>query len=128
MGMETTTRASVVEAARALADALEHTEVVHAYLAAEQRFHADPEIGSLRERLNAAYRAYEQAERAGRATVEHIQDVRRRQHALQTHPAVVEYVRAREAGGLFLQRVNGEISSLLGVDFGATVGPAGGAC
>lgn len=128
MGIETTTRTSVVEAARALAEALRHTGVIQAYLAAEQRFRADPEVGGVRERLIAAYQAYEQAERAGTATVEHVQEVRGWQQALQAHPTVVEYARTREAGGLFLQGVNEEISSLLGIDFGATAGPAGGAC
>lgn len=118
----------VVEAARALAQVLRRTEVIQAYLAAERRFRADPDVERARERLVAAYQTYEQAERAGTAAVEDIQEVRRRQEALQTHPTVVEYVRAREAAGLFLQRINEEISSLLGVDFGATAGPAGGAC
>lgn len=128
MGIEITTRTSVVEAAQALAQALKQTEVIQAYRAAEQRFQTDPDVGRLREGLIAAYQAYEQSEQAGTATVEHINEVRRRQAALQSHPAVAEYVRTREASGLFLQRINEEISGLLGIDFGATAGPAGGAC
>jgi cell fate (sporulation/competence/biofilm development) regulator YlbF (YheA/YmcA/DUF963 family) len=128
MRIETTATTPAVEAAQALADALRHTEVIQAYLVAERRFQTDPDVGRVREGLLAAYQAYEQAERAGTATIEHIQEVRRRQQALQAHPTVGEYARAREAGGLFLQRVNEEISSLLGIDFGATAGPAGGAC
>lgn len=118
----------MVEAARALAEALKHSEVIQAHLAAEQRFRTHLEVERVREGLIAAYQAYEQAERAGTATVEHVQEVRHRQQLLQAHPAVAEYVRKREAGGLFLQRVNEEISRLLGIDFGATAGPAGGAC
>jgi cell fate (sporulation/competence/biofilm development) regulator YlbF (YheA/YmcA/DUF963 family) len=128
MRIETTATMSAVEAARALADALRRTEAIQAYLAAEQRFQTDPDVGRVREGLLAAYQAYEQAERAGTATVKHIQEVRRRQEALQSHPTVAEYVRTREAGGLLLQRVNEEVSGLLGIDFGATVRPAGGAC
>lgn len=128
MRIEATATMSAVEAARALADALRRTEAIQAYLAAEQRFQTDPDVGRVREGLLAAYQVYEQAERAGTATIEHIQEVRRRQQALQAHPTVGEYTRAREAGGLFLQRVNEEVSSLLGIDFGATAGPAGGAC
>lgn len=60
--------------------------------------------------------------------MEQIHEVRRRQAELQAHPVVQGFQQSRDAGGLFLQRINQEISALLGLDFGATVGPVGGAC
>lgn len=114
--------------ARSLAQTLRATQAVQAYLVAEERFRTSPEVESLRSALTESYRIYEQAEGAGRATVKHIREVRRRQAALQAHAAVAEFVRRRDEAGLVLQRVNQEISALLGVDFGAAVRPAGGAC
>lgn len=128
MAVKAGEQAQALRAARSLAQTLRATRVIQAYLAAEQGFRTNSEVERLRGALTDAYQAYLAAERDGHATVEQIHDVRRRQAALQAHPAVLEFVQHREAGGLFLQRVNGEISALLGLDFGATVGPAGGAC
>jgi cell fate (sporulation/competence/biofilm development) regulator YlbF (YheA/YmcA/DUF963 family) len=128
MTVEARAQVPVLQDARSLAQTLRATHAIQAYLEAEERFRTSPEVERLRSALNESYRIYEQAESAGQATVEHIQDVRRRQAELQAHPAVAEFIERRDAAGLFLQRINQEISALLGLDFGATAGPAGGAC
>ena len=72
--------------------------------------------------------AFQRAQQAGDARPGQVREIRTAQARVQAHPRVRELVEAREAVGRFLQETNLVISDVLGVDFGQTAGPAGGAC
>lgn len=59
---------------------------------------------------------------------EQVREVREAQARFQRQILVQEFSQARDAAGLFLQKTNRVISEILGLDFGQTAGPAGGAC
>lgn len=104
--------------------ALESTRVVRRFKEAARRFEEDQEVQSLVQ----TFRRFQQAQQNGGVLGNELRDVRDAQARIQKHRVVQEFLESREAAGEFLQKTNGAISEVLGVDFGRTAGPAGGAC
>lgn len=121
-------RSMVLERAREFVAALKATPVVQHLIAAEQRFRTDPEVQRILGELQRKVDTFQRAQEAGTLRAEQIRAVREAQARFQQHPLVQEFFGAREAAGLFLQETNRVISEILGLDFGQTVGSAGGAC
>lgn len=113
---------------RDLADALRATPTIAAYRQAEERCRSDTQLGLLREEFERVARAFRQAEARGTLTQGQVRQAREVQARLQQHPLVQEFLTARDEAGRLLQMVNRAMSEVLGLDVGATVGPAGGAC
>lgn len=105
-------------------DALKTTPAVRRFAEASRRFEADQEVQSLMGTLQR----FQRAQQTGEVLSPGLQDVREAQARLQDHRVVLEFLAAREAVGALLQETNRVISEVLGVDFGQTAGPAGGAC
>jgi|GEM_PF-901028 cell fate (sporulation/competence/biofilm development) regulator YlbF (YheA/YmcA/DUF963 family) len=102
--------------------ALESTPVVRHYAEAAQRFETDPEVQAFMEMLQH----FEKMQQNGEVPDEQLQRLREAQTRIQSHPAVVEFLDARDAAAGFLQQTNQVISQILGLDFGRTAGPAAG--
>ena len=105
-------------------EALRATPAVQRFAEASRRFEADQEVQSLMGTLQR----FQRAQQTGEVLGTRFQDVRNAQARLQNHPVVQEFLAARDAVGALLQETNLVISEILGLDFGQTVGPAGGAC
>lgn len=103
---------------------LKATPAVRRFAEASRRFEADQEVQSLMGTLQR----FQRAQQTGEVLSPGLQDVRDAQARLQNHRVVLEFLAARDAVGAFLQETNQVISEVLGVDFGQTAGPAGGAC
>jgi cell fate (sporulation/competence/biofilm development) regulator YlbF (YheA/YmcA/DUF963 family) len=121
-------RARVIQHADAFITALRATPVVQRFADAQRRFDTDPEVRALLETFQRLADGFQRAQRAGEARPDQVREIRDAQARIQAHPLVREFVDAREAVGRFLQETNLVISEVLGVDFGQTAGPAGGAC
>lgn len=113
---------------RDLADALRATPTIAAYRQAEARFRSDPQLRLLREEFERVAQTFREAQARSTVTQAQVRQVREVQTRLQRHPLVQEFLAARDAAGRLLQEVNRAMSEVLGLDVGATVGPAGGAC
>lgn len=115
---------SVLQRTEEFIEALRATPAIRRFKEASRRFEADQEVQSLLGRLQR----FQQAQQRGTATSTEVQDARDAQARIQRHPLVREFLAARNgAGALFLQ-TNQAISEVMGIDFGQTAGPAGGAC
>lgn len=108
--------------------ALKATLVVQRFVAAEQCFRTDAEVQRILEDLQSKMQAFREAQQGGTLREEQVREVREAQARFYDHPAAQEFLQARDAVGTFLQETNRVISETLGLDFGQTVGPAGGAC
>ncbi len=118
----------VLERTREFVTALKATLSVQHFVTAQRRFQTDAEVREIMADLQRNAEAFQKAQQDGTLREEQIQTVRAAQARFQQHPVVREFVQAREAAGVFLQETNRVISELLGLDFGQTAGPAGGAC
>jgi cell fate (sporulation/competence/biofilm development) regulator YlbF (YheA/YmcA/DUF963 family) len=121
-------RSPVLERTREFVTALKATPSVQHFVAAQHRFQTDAEVRQIMADLQRKTDAFQEAQQDGTLREEQIQDVRAAQARFQRHPLVREFVQARDAAGVFLQETNHVISEILGLDFGQTAGPAGGAC
>lgn len=121
-------RSPVLERTREFVTALKATPSVQHFVAAQHRFQTDSEVRQIMADLQRKADAFQKAQEDGTLREEQIRDVREAQARFQRHPLVQEFVQARDAAGLFLQETNRVISEILGLDFGQTAGPAGGAC
>jgi cell fate (sporulation/competence/biofilm development) regulator YlbF (YheA/YmcA/DUF963 family) len=127
MNMETTNldgRESVLRRTDEFIESLKATPVVRRFNEASRRFEADQEVQSLMGTL----RRFQQAQQTGGVLANELQDVRDAQMRIRNHRVVQEFLAARDAVGAFLQETNQAISEVMGIDFGQTAGPAGGAC
>lgn len=105
-------------------EALKATPVVRRFDEAARRFEGDPEVQS----LMGILRRFQQAQQKGGLIATELADVQGAQMRIRNHPVVQEFLAARDAVGELLQETNRAISEVLGLDFGQTAGPAGGAC
>ena len=105
-------------------ESLKATSVVRRFGEASRRFETDQEVQSLMGTL----RRFQQAQQTGGVLTAELVGVRDAQARLQNHRVVQEFLAAREAVGKFLQETNQAVSEVIGIDFGQTAGPAGGAC
>lgn len=121
-------RARVVQHTDEFVRALRVTPVVQRFADAQRRFDTDPDVQALLARFQHLAGAFQRAQQEGTVGVAQVQEIREAQGRVQAHPVVREFLDAREAVGVFLQETNLVISETLGVDFGQTAGPAGGAC
>lgn len=121
-------RSPVLERTREFVTALKATPSVQHFVAAQHRFQTDSEVRQIMADLRRKADAFQKAQQDGTLREEQIRDVREAQARFQGHPLVQEFFQARDAVGLFLQETNRVISEILGLDFGQTAGPAGGAC
>lgn len=117
-------REDVLRRTEEFVQALKSTPVVLHFNGAARRFKADLEVQS----LMATLQRFQQAQQNGGVTSAELKDVRDAQMRIRNHPVVQEFLAARDAVGAFLQETNQAISEVLGLDFGQTAGPAGGAC
>jgi cell fate (sporulation/competence/biofilm development) regulator YlbF (YheA/YmcA/DUF963 family) len=117
-------RESVLRRTEEFIGALKATPVVRRFDEAARRFEADQEVQS----LMGVLRRFQQAQQNGGLSSSELEDVRDAQARIRNHSVVQEFLRARDAVGAFLQETNQAISEVLGLDFGQTAGPAGGAC
>lgn len=120
--------ADVMKCAQALIDALKSAPLVRHYRAAERQFRSDPGVQKLLAELRTRAEAFRRGQEEGTVRREHIEELRDRQTLFQTHPIVQDFQDARQAVGLLFQEANAIMSKILGIDFGQTAGPAGGAC
>lgn len=104
--------------------ALRATPVVRRFAEATRRYETDQEVQALMAKL----RHFQQAQQTGGLSSSELQDVRDAQARIRNHRVVQEFLAARDAVGGFLQETNLAVSEVLGLDFGQTAGPAGGAC
>ena len=121
-------RARVRQCADEFIGALRATSVVQRFADAQRRFDTDPEVQALLETFQRRADAFQRAQQAGDVRPAQVREIRDAQTRVQAHPLVREFAEAREAVGVVLQETNLVISEVLGVDFGQTAGPAGGAC
>ena len=108
--------------------ALRATPTVRRFIQAQRRFDTDPDVQALIATLQRRADAFRGAQQAGNVGATQVREVREAQAQIQRHPVVQEFASAQEAVGAFLQETNRVISDTLGMDFGQTAGPAGGAC
>jgi cell fate (sporulation/competence/biofilm development) regulator YlbF (YheA/YmcA/DUF963 family) len=121
-------QAHVLQLADALGAALKNSEVVQHFTAVEQRFRTDPNVQRMLKTLRQEAEKFQHAERTGNLSEEQLQEFRDMQARFQSHPLLRNLQEAREAAGFLLKETNSIISQILGIDFGRTAGPAGGAC
>ena len=105
-------------------ESLKATSVVRRFDEASRRFETDQDVQSLMGTL----RSFQQAQQTGGILTAELVGVRDAQARLQNHRVVQEFLAARDAVGKFFQETNQAVSEVLGIDFGQTAGPAGGAC
>jgi cell fate (sporulation/competence/biofilm development) regulator YlbF (YheA/YmcA/DUF963 family) len=117
-------RERVLECTDEFIEALKVTPVVLRFSEAARQFEADQEVQSLMGTLQRFQRALQ----AGRLSSSELLELRDAQTRFGNHRVVGEFFAARDAVGAFLQKTNLVISEVLGLDFGQTAGPAGGAC
>lgn len=120
--------ATVFEKGRELIEALLATPEISAYRRAEARFREDPDLRRLRAEFERVTAAFHRAQARGTLTHAQIREAREVQARLQQHSLVQQFLAARDVAGRCLQEVNRAMSEVLGLDVGATAGPAGGAC
>jgi cell fate (sporulation/competence/biofilm development) regulator YlbF (YheA/YmcA/DUF963 family) len=120
--------AEVVKCTGAFIGALKSTPLVSHYMAAERQFRTNPGVQTLLDELRKRGQSFQRGQEAGTLRREEIEELRDRQRLFQTHPIVKDFQDSRQAVGLLFQETNAIISKILGIDFGQTAGPAGGAC
>lgn len=96
-------------------------------LAAEQRFHADPEIQRILATLREKGEVFRQAQEAGTLMQEQIRALREAQAQYREHPLAQELELARMRMEILLRDVNAAMANILDLDVGRIVGPARGA-
>lgn len=121
-------RGLVVQQTAAFVKALQGTPVFQRFSDALSRFETDSDVQRLLADFQRQAKALQRAQQQGTAKSDQVQAIRHAQTRVQAHPIVREFVEAQQALGLFLQETNAVISEILGMDFGQTAGPAGGAC
>ena len=121
-------RSAVLDRTREFIAVLKATPAVERFAAAQARFRTDPEVQQTLEVLQRNTDAFQRAQQDGTLREKQVRVVREAQARFQGHPLVQEFFQARDAAGVFLQETNRVISEILGLDFGQTAGPAGGAC
>lgn len=121
-------RSAVLERTREFVAALKATPAIQRFAALQARFQTDPEVQGILEGLQRKVDAFERGQQDGTLREEQVRAVREAQARFQGHPLVQEFFQTRDAAGLLLQETNRVISETLGLDFGQTAGPAGGAC
>lgn len=119
---------AVLERTREFVSALKVTPSVQRFMVAQHRFQADREVQRLLADVQRKAETFQRAQQDGTLREEQIREVREAQARFYDHPLAQEFLQARDAAGAFLQEANRVISEILGMDFGQTVGPAGGAC
>lgn len=121
-------RSAVFERTREFVTALKATPSIQRFVVAQRRFQTDPGVQRLLADVQREAQTFQRAQQDGTLQEEQIQQVRDAQARFYDHPVAQEFLQARDAAGTFLQETNRVISEILGLDFGQTVGPAGGAC
>jgi cell fate (sporulation/competence/biofilm development) regulator YlbF (YheA/YmcA/DUF963 family) len=121
-------RSAVFERTREFVAALKATPSVERFVVAQRRFQTDPGVQRLLADVQREAQTFQRAQQDGTLQEEQIQQVRDAQARFSDHPVAQEFLQARDPAGTFLQETNRVISEILGLDFGQTVGPAGGAC
>lgn len=121
-------RSAVLERTREFVTALKATPSVQRFVVAQHRFQTDPGVQRILADVQRKAETFQRAQQDGTLREEHIQEVREAQAQFYDHPLAQEFLQARDGAGTFLQETNRVISEILGLDFGQTVGPAGGAC
>ncbi len=121
-------RSALLERTREFVTALKATPSVQRFVVAQHRFQADPGIQRLLADVQRKAQTFQRAQQDGTLREEQIQQIREAQARFYDHPLALEYLQARDGAGVFLQETNRVISEILGLDFGQTAGPAGGAC
>ncbi len=120
--------ADVMHCTQAFIEALKGTPVVRHYTAAEQQFRTDPRVQEMLAELRKKAEHFQRSQVEGTMRREEIQELRELQTLFQAHPFVQNIQLARDAVGLLFQETNAIMSKVLGIDFGQTAGPGGGAC
>ena len=110
---------AILESARTFASKLRQSEPVAALWQARAQLEADSQARQLLARLSERQRALALKQRDGGITRPEIDDLRRLQQQVETHPIIGAYIRTLQQAQLFLPAVNAEISELLGLDFAA---------
>lgn len=121
-------RSAVFERTREFVTALKATPSIQRFVVAQRRFQTDPGVQRLLADVQREAQTFQRAQQDGTLQEEQIQQVRDAQARFYDHPVAQEFLQARDAAGTFLQETNRVVSEILGLDFGQTVGPAGGAC
>ncbi len=121
-------RSAVFERTREFVTALKAAPSVRRFMVAQRRFQTDPGVQRLLADAQRKAQTFQRARQDGTLQEEQIQEVREAQARFSDHPLAQEFLLARDAAATFLQQTNRVISEILGLDFGQTVGPAGGAC
>lgn len=119
-------RGELSERVRELVAALQGAPAIERFRAAEERFRTDAELGRMQAGLRWNHERLQQAEREKRHDPRLFQELRDTQARIQRHPLVVEFVAARNEAQDLLRMVNQEMTEVLGVDIGGSVGRAGG--
>lgn len=118
----------VVQQTTAFVKAVQETAVFQRFSDALRGFETDADVQRLLDDFQRQAEAFQRAQQQGTAKAEQVQAIRQAQTRVQAHALVREFAEAQQALGLFLQETNAVISETLGMDFGQTAGPAGGAC
>ncbi len=121
-------RSAVFERTREFVTALKATPSIQRFVVAQRRFQTDPGVQRLLADVQRKAETFQRAQQDGTLREEQIREVREAQARFYDHPVAQEFLQARDGAGAFLQETNRVISEILGLDFGQTVGPAGGAC
>ena len=121
-------RSALFERTREFVTALKEAPSVQRFMLAQRQFQTDPGVQRLLVDVQRKAETFQRAQQDGTLRPEQIQEVREAQARFYNHPLAQEFLQARDGAGTFLQETNRVISEILGLDFGQTVGPAGGAC
>ncbi len=118
-------RGVVTERVRELVEALRTAPAVQRFRTAEEQFRGDAELSRMQAEVRRTYGEVVRAQSENRHDPRLFQEVRDGQARLQKHPLVVEFVAARAAAQDLLRQTNVEMSAILGLDIGVSVGRAG---
>ena len=106
--------------------ALFEDPAIISFRAAEQNMDQDSDFAQIRDRYNETARVFQQKQADGSLEQEDIAALRELQNRINSHPAALRFIEARDDVASLIQQCNQEISSVLGFDFAAAAGPRGG--
>ncbi len=119
----------VVQAAKALAEAIQGSPAWQAWEQACARFESDAELRRAMERLQQLSMQFRQARAQGRGLFgPAMAEMNRLQMEIQQSPLAQKRDQAAQALLSFLQATNRVLSDALGIDFAASAAPRGGGC
>ena len=114
----------LMSAAAVLAENLSRSQPLVTFYQCQARLGADHEARALLERYTDAQTAWRRQQAQG-GTQLAAEQMRTLQQAIRANTVIGEYGRAQQAAAAYLREINGEISQLLGVDFGGLTRRAG---